>query len=166
MERERASNWCLIWLPMIYGFPGWVLVRPGLRESLDVYADYELQSWKICGINWRQTVSSVRSHRMLWWQNQLASGSFVDTVRGFTEKQPWASSVAAPAREKHCVSMKPPVTCDASLTGVLSKPQESIDKSGRGVSVDARIQTLQALQSPHQSHLFALLSPQRLSALL
>lgn len=94
----------------------------------------------------------------------MASGSFVDTVRGFREKHPSASS--AHIREKHCVSMKPPVTCDASLTGVLSKLQESIDKSGRGVSVDVRIQTLQTLQSPHQSNLFALLLPQWLSALL
>lgn len=136
----------------------------GHRESLDVDADYEL--WKICGINWCQTVSSVRNHRMLWWQNQLVSGSFVGTVRRFTEKHPWASSVAAHSLEKHCVRMKPPVTCDASLTGLPSKLQESIDKSGRGVSVDVRIQTLQALQNLHQSHLFALLSPQRLSALL
>lgn len=166
MERERASNWCLIWLPVIYGFPGWVLVRPGHRESLDVSADYELQLWKICGINWCQTVSSVRNHQMLRWQNQLASGSFVDTARGFTEKHPWAAFVAAHLWEKRCVSMRPPVTCDAGLTGALSKLQESIDKSGWGVSAEVPIQTLQALQSPHQSHLFALISPQRLSALL
>lgn len=102
------------------------------RESLDIYTDYESQLWKICGINWCQTVSSAPNHWLLWWQKKSIQ----------VWKFCWCSDLEYSTQE-------PPVllhTCRKSTAGAWTdtrvpawqvccqKFQEAIDKSGSPLS--------------------------------